>query len=233
MKRVGRRVSLTIALLVSCAAGAAEAQTALPKEDKPASADSPLVKRAPGSVIIGYEHKNLEEFAFPVGKLGPAPGKKRDAHSRVVFAPKKAKTVTGPYTRILYLLAPNSSSLEAMRTLTKDLREAKGAKVLFECKEAECGGDPHRNTVGTSLGDQSLAMVLYPESRASEPYASPAYCIMNASVDKQRYVVIDLPGGAGTVSVHAYEAPDNAGGNCKAFTGATVAAVDIVAAAKR
>jgi len=218
-------------LLVAGMTATARAQTPLPTADQAGTADNALVKRLEGSLIISYEMKKLEELAFPLAKLVPAPGNKRDAHSRLIFAPKKAKKVEGAYTHLLYLLPPNSSSLEVARGYAQAIK-AGGGKILYECKEAECGGDPHRGVFSTSAGDQGLSMYLYPEERVKEAYASPGYCAMNAPIAKQKYLVAELAGGAGVVSVLAFETPESAGGNCNAFKGATFASVDLVQTAR-
>jgi OmpA-OmpF porin, OOP family len=45
---------------------------------------------------------------------------------------------------------------------------AKVRKIVFECKAAECDGDPGRASSGGG-GEISVAMYLFPEERVEDP----------------------------------------------------------------
>ena len=47
----------------------------IPKADRKASKDSPLLKRYEGSFIVAYEHKNFGELTLPLSRLEEVPGK--------------------------------------------------------------------------------------------------------------------------------------------------------------
>ncbi|MGH8728911.1 MAG: DUF4892 domain-containing protein [Burkholderiales bacterium] len=140
-------------LLATTSNGLADA--AIPKADKAGSKDNPLLKRYEGSYIVAYEKKAFAEFILPTSRLDPVPDKK-DGNNNRLHEPKNKKALEGAYTRLAYLIPQDRSPLEVLRNYQDEIK-AKGGKILFECKEAECGGDPKRSSSGGG-GDVSLAM---------------------------------------------------------------------------
>lgn len=202
------------------------AQASIPKADKAGSKDSASLKRYEGSYIVSYEQKAFAEFTLPTSRLEPIPGK-TDGKNNRLHEPRNKKALEGAYTRIVYLIPQDRSPLEVVRNYQDEIK-ALGGKVLFECKAAECGGDPQRSSSGGG-GDVSLAMYLYPESRVSDPYKSNGYCALTSNIADQRYVAAELPDGH--FSVLAYTLKDEL--YCKAFNGRTIAIVDVVEAKAR
>jgi OOP family OmpA-OmpF porin len=206
------------------------AQTPIPTQDKPGSADSPLLKRYQGSLIVAYDRKNYDEFVLPLSPLERVPGK-ADAHHIAVFEPKNSLALTGRRTRLLYLLPRERSPLEVMRNYQEEIKR-RGGKVLYECKGADCGGDPSGNIFG-EYGDLSLAKFLYPQERNNEPEESPGWCAMYAGIAESRYTATELAHGTGYASVMVYSTTPPEAGACDPMRGKTYAAVDILEAKPR
>jgi len=95
------------------------------------SSDHPDVGRFSGSEIIGYSHKDFNEYLLPEGEA--IEGKDGKRH----YA--KSETVEGEVTRILYVAPKAASVAEVFRNYQKQL-ERKGFKHIFSCKgkEYEC-----------------------------------------------------------------------------------------------
>src|SRR5262249_27354808 len=110
----------------------------LPSSDVAGSADSPLIKRYEGSIILSYEKKRFAEMSFPLSKLEMVPGK-RDNHNNAVAEPKQKKTVEGEITHLLYVLPAQRTPLEVLRNYQDEVKSRQG-KVLYECKAPDCGG---------------------------------------------------------------------------------------------
>jgi len=108
------------------AAAVAPAQEA----DKPGSKDHELIGRFKGSIIIGYDQRDYNEFTIA---LGP---QTRDKNNKIVL--EKSKRLEGKITRILYLTPPRSSTLQVYRTYERALKKA-GFEVLFSCFSPACG----------------------------------------------------------------------------------------------
>src|SRR5262249_33140455 len=185
---------------VSNALAALERAT-IPTADKKGSKDSLLLKRYEGSFIVAYEHKSFAEFTLPLSPLEQVEGKKDRKNNRY-YEPQSKKALEGTYTRLAYLIPENRSPLEVLRNYQDDIT-SKGGSILFECKAAECGGDPGRSSHGGG-GTMSLAMYLYPEERITEPYGSNGYCAMAEKIADQRYIAAELPDSGAHVSVLTY-----------------------------
>lgn len=198
----------------------------IPKADKAGSKDDPLLKRYEGSYIVTYEKKAFAEFTLPTSKLELVPDKKIGNNNRL-HEPKNKKALEGAYTRLVYLVPKDRSPLEVVRNYQDEIK-VKGGKILFECKDADCGGDPHRSSSGGG-GDISLAMYLYPEDRVTDPAFSNGHCALTERISDQRYVAAELPDAH--VSVLAYTLKDDL--YCKAFNDRTIAIVDILEAKAR
>ena len=216
-------------LLVSAAVVLADAT--VPTADKMGAQDSPLLKRYAGSYIVVYEKKDFAEFTLPLSKLEQVPDKKTPQNNRY-YEPKNKKPLQGTYTRIIYVIPENRSPLEVLRNYQDEIRQQKG-QILFECKEAECGGDPGKNSEGGG-GDMSIAMYLYPSDRLTETRFTTGHCVMSAKIRDQRYTAAFLPDSGAHVSVLAFSvvAPGKKGG-CQALNDRTVVILDLVEAKAR
>ena len=206
----------------------------LPTTDRQGSKDHPLLKRYEGSVIVAYEHKSFAEFTLPLSPLEPASDDaKPTLENNRVYEPKNKKPLEGRYTRIAYLIPPDRSPLEVLRNYQDDVK-AQGGKILFECKGAECGGDPHRSSAGGG-GDMSLSMYLFPPDRVTDAYYSSAGCVLSEDITDQRYAAAELTSSNAHVSVLTYTvvAADRPAFSCGAFNGRTVAVVDILESKER
>jgi hypothetical protein len=149
------------------------AQTAPPKADKPGSADDPLVKRYAGSLIVMHQRQEFTDMVLPLGKLDLAPQNSTDGPLRAT----NSKTVEGRLTHILYYVGKDRSPLEVARNYQDELK-AQGGRVLYECKEAACGGEPTGNV---QRGAPGLVKYLSARTNASESYGSPAYCAVTST----------------------------------------------------
>ncbi|MHB8110428.1 MAG: DUF4892 domain-containing protein [Syntrophorhabdaceae bacterium] len=103
-------------------------------KDVAGSKDHPLISRYKGSYIIGYEQRAFDEFTLPLGK---------QVKSHTESQPlAKTQRVEGKYTRILYVLPEERSSLEVFRNYESALLKA-GFINLFSCSQDDCGKTFH------------------------------------------------------------------------------------------
>jgi outer membrane protein OmpA-like peptidoglycan-associated protein len=219
MKRIG------YGLVTLLLAGAALADATIPKADMAGAKDSPLIGRFAGSFIVSYEKRDFDELALPLAPLKPVADKdKRDAHNNSVFEPAQSKPLEGQRTRLVYVLPDNVSALQAVRNYQNDA-VAKGGKTLFECKSPECGGDGTRSSEGGG-GNQSLAMILWPQDKIKDKAFTNGNCAQTARTGEQRYAALELPKSNAFVSVLAYSLKDDL--YCKAFNNRTVVVVDVL-----
>jgi OmpA-OmpF porin, OOP family len=196
----------------------------LPTGDKPGSADSAVLKRFEGSIILSYEKKSLDEASWPLSKLEWVPGKKNKGNNDVA-APKRTKNVEGERTTLLYVGPPERSSLEVLRSYKDQVTRQKG-KILFECKAAECGGKDGGNSLdgGSRMG---LAMYLRDADQVKEqPWQIP-WCAAHVALSDVRYFIAELPAQKATVSVMT-ASPNAPAGACSALAGRSIALVDVV-----
>jgi outer membrane protein OmpA-like peptidoglycan-associated protein len=205
-------------------AGFALANATIPSTDKKGARDNPLLKRYEGSFIVAFEHKSFDEFILPLSRLEQLPGDKKDSHNNRAYEPKQKQTLEGERTRIVYIMPADRSPLEVVRNYQEEI-EAKGGKVLFQCKADECGGDAARSSSGGG-GDMSLSMFLYPEERIQDENFSNGSCAQTSNISEQRYLAAEMPTEGAHVSVLTFTLHDDL--YCKAFDGRTIAAVDIV-----
>jgi len=199
------------------------ADAIIPTADKPGSKDHPTLKRYDGSFIVAYEHQSFTDFVLPLSKLEAVPGK-TDVHNNTYHEPRQKKALEGAYTRLVYLIPANRSPLEVLRNYQQEITQ-KGGKILFECKDVECGGSARRSSSGGG-GDMSLAMFLFPEERVKEPSFSNGHCAMTETISDQRYATAEIPAQGAYVSMLTYTLNDAS--YCKAFNGRTIAVIDIV-----
>jgi outer membrane protein OmpA-like peptidoglycan-associated protein len=205
------------------------AAAVIPTTDRKGSRDNPLLKRYEGSFIVAYEHKGFAEFTLPLSRLEQVPGK-RDGRNNRYHEPNNKKPLEGTYTRLVYVIPENRSPLEVLRNYQDEIR-SKGGKVLFECKEIECGGDAGRSSGGGG-GNMSLAMYLYPEERVVDSYGSSGHCAITQRITDQRYFAAEIPDKGAHISVLAYMLKPSTGW-CGALNGRTIAVVDILEAKPR
>jgi len=202
------------------------ADAELPKADIAGAKDSPLLGRFSGSFVVSYTKKDFDELKLPLSPLKQvADTSKRDRHNNLVFEPEESKKVEGQRTRLVYFLPENVSPLQAVRNYQNEVA-GKGGKTLFECKDAECGGDPARSSDGGG-GEQSVAMYLWPEDNIKDKPFTNGNCAQTQRISEQRYAVLDLPKQNAVVSVLAYNG--KGGSYCKVFTDRTVVVVDVIA----
>lgn len=224
------KVALFVA--VSTTVVFAQPVASIPTADRKGSKDSPLLKRYEGSFIVAYERKSFAEFTLPLSPIEKVAPERLTQQRNRVHEPKNKRALEGAYTRIAYLLPAERSPLEVVRNYQDEIK-SKAGKVLFECKGAECGGDPQRG-LGGGGGDMSFASFLYPPERVTDAHGTNAYCAVMEHTTDQRYTAAELPQSGAHVSVLAYAivAPDRSDA-CHAFNGRTVAVVDIVEAKDR
>ncbi|HOW55314.1 MAG TPA: DUF4892 domain-containing protein [Syntrophorhabdaceae bacterium] len=104
------------------------------QKDVAGSKDHPLVSRYKGSYIVGYEQRAFDEFVLPLGK---------QVKSHTAPEPlARTQRLEGKYTRILYVLPEERSSLEVFRNYETALTKA-GFTNLFNCSQDECGKQFH------------------------------------------------------------------------------------------
>lgn len=203
-----------ILMIITTAVFAEVVTPSLPTADIEGGKDHPLLKRYAGSYIVAYQHKGYDEFTFPLSKL----------EAGKPYAPKQAKTVEGPYTRLVYLLPADRSPLEIIRNYQDEIL-GQGGNVLYECKREECGGKKDK---GITEKLESLASFLRPYNRLGMEDYSRGFCATTCNIMDQRYLVAELPDVGAYISIHTYTFKDMYYTNCDAFKGRTVAVVDIV-----
>jgi len=213
-------VSVLLTLLP--AAALAAPPPPLPTADQPGSADSPVLRRYDGSIVLSYEKRHLDSATFPLSKLEFVAGK-RDNHNNGVAEPKQKKTAEGEITHLVYVMPEQRSALEVARYF-QDAIKAKKGKLLYECKAPDCGGSETGNSLGGG-GNMSLPMYIRSGDRITDPAWSLPWCTAFVKLTELRYFVAELPGAV--VSVQVANMPD-ATGTCSALHGRTLAVVDVV-----
>jgi outer membrane protein OmpA-like peptidoglycan-associated protein len=207
------------------------AATALPVADAAGSRDHEHLRRFEGSLILSYSQSVFDEFALPLSPLVEVPGES-DAKNNVVFRPSSSKPLEGRHTLLVYLLPEGRSTLEVVRNY-RDEAQGAGGNALFECADADCGGEPAYGMFGGG-SRTSLAMFLQAPQKVTDTYRSIAWCARDSKHADQRYLATEVPAQAMHVSVHAYRivAPD-AGPPCALLNGRVIAVVDVIDARPR
>ena len=225
------KLVLVLLMLLGGADALALAKAAPPTADLKGSKDSPLLKRYEGAYIVSFEQKRFAEFTLPLSALEEVPDK-RDQKNNRLHEPKNRKALEGAYTRLVYIVPVGRSPLEVSRNYREEI-QARGGQILFECKDADCGGDPKRSIAGGG-GRMSLAMYLYPASRVTNEYGSNGHCAMTEHIADQRYLSAEVQSAGAHISVLTYTlvAPDR-NDVCNGVNERTVAVVDIVEAKAR
>jgi len=198
----------------------------LPTADAAGSRDHEHLRRYEGSVILSYAQVAFDEFALPLAALVAVPGE-TDAKNNAMFRPPSSKSLEGRHTQLVYLEPEGRSTLEVVRNYRDEVEQAAGA-ALFECADADCGGEPRYGMFGGG-SRTSLAMFLQAPEKVTDAYRSFGWCARDVSHADQRYLAAEIPAQSMHVSVLAYRvvAPD-AGAPCALLNGRTIAVVDIV-----
>jgi outer membrane protein OmpA-like peptidoglycan-associated protein len=207
------------------------AATALPVADAAGSRDHEHLRRFEGSLILSYSQSAFDEFALPLSPLAEVPGES-DAKNNVVFRPPSSKPLEGRHTLLVYLLPEGRSTLEVVRNYRDEAKGA-GGSALFECADADCGGEPAYGMFGGG-SRTSLAMFLQAPQKVTDTYRSIAWCARDSKHADQCYLATEVPAQSMHVSVHAYRivAPD-AGPPCALLNGRVIAVVDVIDAKPR
>ncbi len=151
-------------------------------KDVAGSKDNPLISRYKGSYIIGYEQRSFDEFKLPLGK---------QVKSHMEAEPlAKTQRVEGKFTRILYVVPEQRSSLEVFRNYETALAGA-GFQTLFNCSLQECGLNYHQ--------------VLYPMGKKMANRGQMGEYAFSQPKD-QRYLSAKLARPEGDVYVSLYTA---------------------------
>lgn len=102
-----------------------------------------------------------------------------------------------------------------------------GGRIVYECKEGECGGDASKSSGGGG-GHMSLSSYLFPEGKLTDPRGSPGWCVTRQKIKGQRYAVAEIPDIGAYVSVLVYQPSGSSYTNCQPYIDRTVAIVDFV-----
>lgn len=217
-------------VLLSLASGLCAA-VALPVADAAGSRDHEHLRRFEGSLILSYSQLAFDEFALPLSSLVEVPGES-DAKNNAVFRPPSSKPLEGRHTQLVYLLPEGRSTLEVVRNY-RDEAQVAGGSALFECADADCGGEPAYGMFGGG-SRTSLAMFLQAPQKVTDTYRSIAWCARDARHADQRYLAAEIPAQAMHVSVHAYRVvAADAGAPCALLNGRVIAVVDVIDAKAR
>lgn len=217
-------VPMALILLMLTVTSAAFADAEEPVADYPGSHDLPWLQRFEGSWIVAYKQVAYDEFLFPSGPLKPGTDPDAaDESNNNVFQFEPAVTLEGARTRLVYLLPPGRSPLEALRGYEQTLLAA-GARKAFECSASACGGSADRSSAGGG-GDQSIAMKLWPASRITDPNFTNAHCAQAMAINDQRFASFQIPDKA-YVLVHAFTGANDL--YCEAFGNRTIVIVDVL-----
>jgi outer membrane protein OmpA-like peptidoglycan-associated protein len=209
-----RFVCFCICLMASAAC---LADATIPTKDIPNAQDPAWLKRYEGSFIVSYDHRSFDAVGFPVSKLEISEPAEQDEHNNRVFRPKRTVTAEGEYTRLVYVMPEDRSTLEVMRNYNEMIEEA-GGKLLYGCRDNACGGDLHGNDHGG--GSQGLMEKIYPESRMKDESFTNGRCATGDTPSEQRYVVANMPdenGGQRTLAVYVFGIATDT--YCKALNG--------------
>lgn len=131
--RSGSRVAAGILFCIMAASGPSGA-AAQGMVDQ----DHPLVKRYPGSEIMGGfgSQREFDEYELLIGKLG---GEEKY---------EKALSLQGKVTEFFYHNPEGRSVLEIYTNYEQALRKA-GFQTLYSCREAACGGGKPKGYMGS------------------------------------------------------------------------------------
>lgn len=223
MSRMLLAIFMVITSTIAFASTGPWADPTVPTKDEPSSKDLPFLKRYEGSYIVNYEHKSFDEASFPLSKLKMVADKEaRDSRNNHIFEADKKADVEGAYTRILYVLPAERSPLEVIRNYQDEVQDA-GGKVLYTCKNTDCGGDMEGNDSGG--GYQGLLGKVYPYERLKAAANTVGNCASTMDIKEQRYMVTTLPAADGDTTMAVMTYTVNSPRSCKALNDRTVAMV--------
>src|SRR5688572_33157105 len=94
---------------------------ALPTSDVPNSKDHPQIGRLDGSVIVNYDYRAYDEATFPLSKLEAKQPREQDGRNNRIMVPAQKQDAEGARTRIIYVLPPERSPLEALRNYQEEI----------------------------------------------------------------------------------------------------------------
>jgi OmpA-OmpF porin, OOP family len=149
--------------------------------DVSGSQDHSLISRYAGSLILGYDVRDYDSFALPLGKQGS------DPKTGVTILSKK-QALEGKVTRILYASPEGRSSLEVLRNYQQSLNKA-GFETLFTCAQNQCG--------------DRLNQVLYPLDRRLKNSGQISEYALEFPKD-QRYLAAKLARQEGPIYISLF-----------------------------
>jgi OOP family OmpA-OmpF porin len=149
--------------------------------DVSGSQDHSLISRYAGSLILGYDVRDFDSFALPLGKQGS------DPKTGLTVLSKK-QGLEGKVTRILYSSPEGRSSLEVLRNYQQSLNKA-GFETLFACAQNQCG--------------ERLNQVLYPLDRRLKNSGQISEYALEFPKD-QRYLAGKLARPEGTIYISLF-----------------------------
>lgn len=155
--------------------------------DAPGSADHPLLPRFEGSVIIGHEAAEFDEFSLPLGKAVRAGDDQ--------WAAETVRRVEGKRTRLIYAAPENSSPLEILRNYERALA-AVGFETLWECAGSSCG---------PGTGGFLVRYVLYPPGQRLRNLGQVTEFAFSSPRDT-RYAAMAKESHEGSMFVSVYSA---------------------------
>lgn len=231
------RLLLTCALLLAgLGAPPLQAQSRAPAPGQMPTADVGTVRepqgfqRYAGSIIAGGSFAAFDDLVLVTGPLVRVPDQ-RDKRNNAVFLPRETRKAEGRRTRLAYVIPQGRSPLEVIRGYQQLVQDA-GGSALYECADAECGGDTRRGPTGGG-GDTGLLNLSFPGDDMPATRGHPLECALAGSGTRsgQRFATLGLAGDAGFVTVLSYVLVDYvAGSDCrgKGWEGRTIAVVNIV-----
>lgn len=221
-----------LAVVTGVATGAALAQPrtapgAVPTADVGTVREPQGFPRYTGSVLAGGFAAAFDEMVLVTAPLVRVPGQS-DARGNALFLPPEARKAEGRRTRLIYAIPPGRSPLEVIRGYQQALQDAGGTRV-FECAEAECGGET-RYGATSGGGNSGILQLMMPASDVPTRRGDPVACAVdNSARTGQRYALIQLPNDGGYVAVLSYVVGDYvAASDCRPWTGRTVAIVNLI-----
>lgn len=195
------------------------ADATVPTKDVAGVRDLPYLKRYQGSFIIDHVQTTFDELSLPTGRLNKSD--KLDKNNNTIALPLQKVDAEGKVNRFIYVAPAGRSPLDVIRNYEEELT-ANGGKVLFHCKEDECGGD---TTQGADSGGGITGMLhlIYPKDLMRQAYHSNGGCALYSNHTQQRYSTVQFTTPDGT-EVHmgllAYSLNNNL--YCKALNERTV-----------
>jgi len=110
------------------------ALAAIPDADTiPGVKDPALVSRFPGSVLVGYTQKSVDEVSLIAGPWKSSSGTRPSGFDKFVKA-------QGKVTRLVYDYPKDKSGFEVMHNYRSAMQTA-GMTIAFSCEKEQCGGD--------------------------------------------------------------------------------------------